>query len=71
LPAPPANREASHFGWLFAFPPGSLSNDEVYALSANILSEAKIVGPNATLDNTTLAKVKIPNRDGFIPDHRP
>jgi mono/diheme cytochrome c family protein len=51
--------------------PGSLSNNEVYAVSAYILSEAKIVGPDTTLDAATLAKVKMPNRDGFIPDRRP
>jgi cytochrome c len=52
------------------FSPGSLSNDEVYALSAYILSESKIIGPDATLDSVTLAKVKMPNRNGFVPDPR-
>ena len=51
--------------------PGSLSNDEVYALSAYILSQAKIVSADATLDSSSLAQVAMPNRDGFIPDHRP
>lgn len=51
--------------------PGSLSNDDVYALCAYILSEAKIVPADAVLGQTTLAQVKMPNRDGFIPDHRP
>lgn len=51
--------------------PGSLSNDEVYALSAYILSEARIVDPGTTLGPATLAKVKMPNRDGFIADQRP
>ncbi|HSV20280.1 MAG TPA: cytochrome c [Casimicrobiaceae bacterium] len=51
--------------------PGSLSNDQVYALCAYILSEAKIVPTDATLDAATLANVKMPNRDGFIPDQRP
>lgn len=53
------------------FTPGSLSNDEVYAVSAYILSEAKIIPEDATLDAASLAKVKMPNRDGFIPDKRP
>ena len=51
--------------------PGSLSNNEVYAVAAYILSEAKIVSPDSTLDAATLGKVKMPNRDGFIPDTRP
>lgn len=51
--------------------PGSLSNDDVYALSAYILSEARIVPSDATLDQASLAQVKMPNRDGFIADHRP
>ena len=51
--------------------PGSLNYDQVYALCAYILSQAKIVPPDATLDQATLAKVVMPNRDGFIPDPRP
>jgi len=51
--------------------PGSLSNDDVYAVSAYILSEAKIIPEDATLDARSLANVKMPNRDGFIPDKRP
>jgi cytochrome c len=51
--------------------PGSLSNDEVYAVSAYILSKAGIVQPDAVLDQQSLARVQMPNRDGFIPDPRP
>jgi cytochrome c len=51
--------------------PGSLTNDEVYAVAAYILSQGHIIGPDATLDAASLAKVKMPNRDGFIPDPRP
>jgi cytochrome c len=51
--------------------PGSLSDDEVYAVSAYVLSKANIVPADAVLDQSTLAKVQMPNRDGFIPDHRP
>jgi cytochrome c len=51
--------------------PGSLSNDQVYAVSAYILSEAKIVPSDAVMDAKTLAKVVMPNRDGFVPDPRP
>ncbi|MDQ9172172.1 cytochrome c [Oxalobacteraceae bacterium R-40] len=51
--------------------PGSLSNDNVYALSAYILSEAKIIDSTMTLDQNNLAKVQMPNQNGFVPDKRP
>ena len=51
--------------------PGSLKDDEVYALVAYILSEAKIIEPTETMDAKTLPKVVMPNQDGFIPDARP
>lgn len=51
--------------------PDSLSNDQVYAVSAYILAQAKIIPPEAVLDASTLPKVAMPNRDGFIADHRP
>jgi S-disulfanyl-L-cysteine oxidoreductase SoxD len=50
--------------------PGSLTNNEVYALSAYILSEGKIIDSTTTLSHKTLANVRMPNRDGFIPDPR-
>jgi S-disulfanyl-L-cysteine oxidoreductase SoxD len=51
--------------------PGSLTNDEVYAVTAYILAEAKVIDPSAVLDAQTLPQVRMPNRDGFIPDPRP
>lgn len=51
--------------------PGSLSNDDVYAVTAYILARAKIVPEDAVLDARSLAAVKMPNRDGFVPDPRP
>jgi mono/diheme cytochrome c family protein len=51
--------------------PGSLTNDQVYAVTAYILAQAKIIPPDAVIDAGNLAKVAMPNRDGFIPDHRP
>lgn len=51
--------------------PQSLSNDEVYALSAYILNMNGIVPDDATLDAKSLAAVRMPNRDGFVPDPRP
>ena len=44
----------------------SLTNDEVYAVSAYILNLNGIVGTDKALDAQSLPKVKMPNRDGFI-----
>ena len=46
--------------------PRSLTNDEVYALTAWILSINKLIGENDAMDAKTLPAVKMPNRDGFI-----
>ena len=46
--------------------PRSLSNHEVYALVAYILSVNDIVKQDAVMDADTLPKVKMPNRQGFI-----
>jgi cytochrome c len=46
--------------------PRSLTNDEVYALTAYMLSLNKIVGEDAVMNAQTLPKVRMPNRDGFI-----
>jgi cytochrome c len=46
--------------------PQSLSADEVYALTAYLLSLNGIIGPDAVLDAKTLPKVQMPNRDGFV-----
>src|SRR5438552_10771729 len=54
--------------------PRSLTNDEVYALTAYILSINKIIGANDPMNAQTLPKVRMPNRDGFIvrfPDKTP
>ncbi|MDB5461600.1 MAG: cytochrome c class, partial [Caulobacteraceae bacterium] len=45
--------------------PQSLTNDEVYALVAYLLSVDGIVARDAALDARTLPLVKMPNRDGF------
>jgi S-disulfanyl-L-cysteine oxidoreductase SoxD len=45
----------------------SLSNDEVYAVSAYILHLNGIIGADDVLDAQSLSKVKMPNREGFIP----
>jgi cytochrome c len=51
--------------------PGSLSNDQVYALCAYILARANVLPENATLDARSLAAIRMPNREGFVPDARP
>jgi S-disulfanyl-L-cysteine oxidoreductase SoxD len=51
--------------------PQSLSNDDVYAVSAYVLSLNGIVPADATLDAKSLAAIKMPNRDGFGGDPRP
>jgi hypothetical protein len=51
--------------------PESLSADEVYAVTAFVLNLNGIVPENARLDAHSLPKVRMPNRDGFVPDPRP
>lgn len=51
--------------------PGSLTDDEVYALSAYILGRSGIVGEDATLDAESFREIRMPNADNFIPDPRP
>jgi mono/diheme cytochrome c family protein len=46
--------------------PRSLSDDEVYALTAYILAENKLIGPSDEMNAQTLPKVKMPNHDNFI-----
>jgi cytochrome c len=46
--------------------PRSLKDDEVYALTAYILSLNKLIGENDVMNEKTLPQVKMPNRDNFI-----
>jgi cytochrome c len=46
--------------------PQSLSNDEVYAVTAYILNLNNIVDVDSVMNATNLPNVKMPNRDGFI-----
>jgi cytochrome c len=46
--------------------PQSLTNDEVYALTAYLLAENGIIADNETMNARTLPRVRMPNRDGFI-----
>ena len=47
--------------------PRTLSDHEVYALTAYILAESKLIDPKLVLNAKSLAQVKMPNRDGFLP----
>jgi S-disulfanyl-L-cysteine oxidoreductase SoxD len=48
------------------YAPKSLSNDEVYAVSAYILQLNGVIGEADAMDAQTLPQVQMPNRDGFI-----
>ena len=46
--------------------PGSLSADEVYAVTAYLLHVNGIIGKNDEMNRITLPKVNMPNQNGFI-----
>jgi len=46
---------------------GSLKADEVYSLTAFILFRNDIIKEDDVIDAATLPKIKMPNRDGFVP----
>jgi S-disulfanyl-L-cysteine oxidoreductase SoxD len=48
--------------------PRSLSNDQVYALTAYLLYMNKAIGEVDRMDTTSLPRVKMPNRDNFFPE---
>ena len=51
--------------------PGSLTADQVYAVTAYLLYLNGIIGENDVMNAKTLPLVKMPNRDGFVSDPRP
>lgn len=51
--------------------PGSMSDNDIYAVVAYILAEGKIIDKNTVMNAKTIAEVKMPNRNGFIADPRP
>jgi cytochrome c len=51
--------------------PGTLTSDEVYAVTAWLLEANEIIEDDVVLNKRTLANVKMPNRDGFVSDPRP
>ena len=51
--------------------PQSLAPDEIYSVIAWLLHQNGIVAEDAVIDASTLASIRMPNRQGFIPDPRP
>jgi S-disulfanyl-L-cysteine oxidoreductase SoxD len=51
--------------------PQSLSNEDVYAVSAYILHLNGLLTADATMDARTLSAIKMPNRTMFVGDPRP
>ncbi|WP_421826783.1 c-type cytochrome [Larkinella sp.] len=50
--------------------PGTLTNDEVYSLTAFLLQANKIIDSTAVIDAKTLPKVVMPAQKFFVPDDR-
>ena len=51
--------------------PGSLSANEIYAVTAYVLFLNGIVRQSDVLDRASLPRVRMPNRNGFVGDQRP
>jgi S-disulfanyl-L-cysteine oxidoreductase SoxD len=52
------------------YAPGSLSDAEVYSLTAFLLAANKIIDSSAVVDAQSLPRVKMPAHDLFVPDDR-
>ena len=50
--------------------PGSLTPDQVYAVTAYLLHRNGIIGEQDVMD-AHLPRVQMPNRDGFVPTRGP
>jgi S-disulfanyl-L-cysteine oxidoreductase SoxD len=51
--------------------PGNLSANDTYAVTAFLLQRNGIIQASDLMNQDTLAKVRMPNRDGFVADARP
>ena len=51
--------------------PDSLSNDEIYAVTAYLLFVNDIIAEDAEMNAASLARVKMPNRDNFVWGYTP
>ena len=50
--------------------PGSLTNDQVYAVTAYLLAANRVIPMTASLDSASLVAVKMPYADRFVRDDR-
>lgn len=50
--------------------PGSLTDDEVYSLTAHLLVANEVLPAGSSLDSASLMAVRMPARDRFVPDNR-
>lgn len=46
--------------------PGTLTDDQLYAVTAYVLFANGIIDEDAVMNERTLPKVRMPNRDGFV-----
>ena len=51
--------------------PGTLTNDQIYGVTAYVLFMNGIVAEQDVVDQASLPKIQMPNRNGFVPDPRP
>jgi mono/diheme cytochrome c family protein len=51
--------------------PGTMTDDEIYGVTAYVLFLNGVVGEQDVLNQTTLPRVTMPNRNGFVADPRP
>ena len=51
--------------------PGTLTDNDVYALTAYVLYLNDIVHEDTVVSQSTLATIEMPNRNGFVADPRP
>jgi len=49
------------------FDEGSLTHDQIYALTAYILYKGNMINEQDVMNAETLAKVELPNRNAFVP----
>jgi cytochrome c len=50
--------------------PGSLTNDEVYSLTAYLLAANNVIPADTRLDAAAVTAVKMPYAGRFVPDNR-
>lgn len=51
--------------------PGTLTTNEIYSVTAYVLFLNGVVGERDVLDQSSLPRIAMPNRNGFVADPRP